>query len=410
MIARRLSSGFPRWYVPLAVAALFVGANALAARMVPTDVLTAGQNRRLSFQVGGMVGRLTPLAGVQAASVEELQGVLADLPPNRGGSLSVLYIGNSQTMAIMDMQPGDRIVAAWLAALLNHGSDRPFAIRLASEANLTMSELLVKTVVAALDPSLKPDVQIVGIVLDGLRWVEARGDLVKLAESLGFRERVGGLLENGPPLPAAARAVESLLQHGGVGSGPEGGPTAGARSQDARAITRVERQLQDQAEKLLPLFRTRRDLLGWLNLEYTALRNWAFGFKTTTRRPIAPALYATNLELIELTLRFLRQQEITGVFYVAPIRPLEPNPYVPEDVDRFRKDLASLCQRYGAVYLDYSHLIPEALWTNYPESDPSGVGGQPDFAHFTGKAHRVLAEYLVADLGPMLRSWLMHKR
>jgi hypothetical protein len=157
-------------------------------------------------------------------------------------------------------------------------------------------------------------------------------------------------------------------------------------------------------------FRARRDLLGTLKLKYTALRNWVFGFRTTTKRPIAPALYATNLEFIELTLRFLRQQGIKGVFYLAPIRPLEPNPYVPEDVDRFRKELASLCERYGAVYMDYSRLIPEALWTNYPESDQSGIGGQPDFAHFTGKAHQVLAERLVADLRPTLHSWLTDKR
>lgn len=409
MMPPRLSAGLPLWYTPLALAVLLLGANALAARMAPTDVLTAGQNRRLSFQVGGEVGRLVPLAGVQGAYLEGLNEILADLPPNRPDRLSVLYVGNSQTMAIMDMQPGDRIVAAWLASLLNGGGEEAFAVRFASEANLTMSELLIKTIVAALDPSRRADVEIVGIVLDGLRWVEARGDLVKLGESLGFHEEVRRLLANGPPLPAAARAVEGLVQRAGAASEPERGAAA-TPGRDVRPAARIERQLQDRAEKLVPLFRARRDLLGRLNLQYTTLRNWAFGFKTTTRRPIAPALYATNLELIELTLRFLRERGIKPIIYVAPMRPLEPNPYVPEDVDRFRADLARLCQGYGAIYLDYSRVIPEPLWTNYPESDRSGVGGQPDFAHFTGKAHRVLAERLVTDVGPMLHSWLAHKR
>ena len=400
----------PRWYVPVVIVALFLGANALVVKMAPTNTLTGGQNRRLSFQASGEVGYLVPLAGVQGPSGAALAGILRDLPPNRHGTLSVLYIGNSQTMAIMDMEPGDRIVVAWFASLLNHGDDGPFAVRLASEANLTMSELLLKTVVAALDPSRRPDVEVVGIVLDGLRWVEARGELVKFAESLGFREQVRRLLENGPPLPAAARAVEGLLQHVGAGSELGGGATGEPGSRDARSIARVERQLQDRTEKLVPLFRARRHLLGTFKLKYTALRNWVVGFTTTTKRPIAPALYATNLEFIELTLRFLRRQGIKGVFYLAPIRPVEPNPYVPEDIDRFRKELASLCERYGAVYMDYSRLIPEALWTNYPESDRSGIGGQPDFAHFTGRAHQVLAERLVADLRPMFHSWLTDKR
>jgi hypothetical protein len=399
----------PRWYAPGAVVVLLIGVNIVVARITPVDLMIAGQSARLSFQAGERATRLTPLAGVQGGPSGAVAAILAELPANRRNSLSVLYVGNSQTMAVMDMEPGDRIVAAWLTELLNDGrSDEPFSVRLASEANLTMSELLIKSIVAALDASRRPDAEIVGIVLDGLRWVEARAELVALARSPAVREYVRRALAAGPPLPAAARALETLAGSDGKAT-PAG--TGGATAQrDERAVDKAERRLQQWSETNLPLVGARRTLLGTINLKYTELRNWAFGFKTTTKRPIAPALYATNLELIELTLRFLHQQGIRVVFYIAPIRPLEPGPYLAEDVERFRRDLARLCQRYGAVYADYTGVIPGELWTNYPDTDRSGVGGQPDFAHFTGRAHRRLAERLVADVGPQLQGWLAQKR
>ncbi len=403
----------PRWYLPGAVVVLLIGVNIVVSRMAPVDLMVAGQNARLSFQAGGRVGdqtvRLTPLAGVQGEPTRATAAILAELPANQRDSLSVLYIGNSQTMAIMDAEPGNRIVAAWLAELLNDGrGDEPFAVRLASEANLTMSELLIKSIVAALEPSRRPDVEIVGIVLDGLRWVEARAELVTLAESPAVREHVQLALAAGPPLPAAARSLETLARSDGKAAPAERDDPTTRRND--RAIDRVEQRLQRWSETNIALFSARRRVRGTVNLKYTALRNWAFGFKTTTKRPIAPALYATNLELIELTLRFLHQQGVRAVFYIAPIRPLEPGPYVAEDVERFRRELARLCERYGAVYADYTRLIPGELWTNYPDTDQSGVGGQPDFAHFTGNAHRRLAERLAADIGPQLRSWLAQKR
>lgn len=403
----------PWWYVPGTVVVLLIGVNIVVSRMTPVDPMVAGQNARLSFQAGGRVGdptvRLTPLAGVQGEPTKATAAILAELPANHRDSLSILYIGNSQTMAIMDMEPGDRIVPAWLVELLNDGrGDEPFAVRLASEANLTMSELLIKSIVAALEPSRRPDVEIVGIVLDGLRWVEARAELVTLAGSPAVREHVRRALAAGPPLPAAARSLETLARSDGTAARAERDDATTRR--DERAIDRAERRLQRWSETNITLFGARRNLLGAINLKYTELRNWAFGFRTTTKRPIAPALYATNLELIELTLRFLHQQGIRAVFYVAPIRPRDPGPYVAEDVERFRRELARLCERYGAVYADYTRVIPGNLWTNYPDSDRSGVGGQPDFAHFTGRAHRQLAERLAADIGPRLRTWLAQKR
>lgn len=406
-LPRLLTTGLRRWYALLAIGILMLVANVLASTLESTDILTAGQDRRLTFQTVGEIGRLLPLAGVQG-DFEGVREILGNLPINRTDVLSVLYIGNSQTMAIMDARPRDRIVAAWLSALLSRDGQEAFAVRLGSEANMTMSELLVKTVAAAEDNTHRADVEIVGIVLDGLRWVEPRGDLIKQVNIPFLLDQVRQVQEDGPYLSAAARVLDAILHPSEQRVDAIGLSRAG--EDDGRIVTWLERQLNIQAERALPIFRARRELRGRINLQYTSIRNWAFGLTTSMRRPIAPAMYTVNLEFIELTLRILRRQGIKGIFYLAPIRPLEPNPYDPRDVERFRRDLANLCQQYGAIYLDYSRLIPETLWTVYPDTDKSGVGGQPDFAHFTGNAHQLLAERLVDDIGPMLRNWLTQKR
>ena len=103
-----------------------------------------------------------------------------------------------------------------------------------------------------------------------------------------------------------------------------------------------------------------------------------------------------------MALRYARSKNIQVVFYLAPMRlGVQPNPNVPSDVTRFRRDVPDLCQRYGVPCLDYVDLIPESLWTNYPDNGV-GLGAQRDFAHFTGAAHKLLAERLISDLGPQL--------
>ena len=394
---------------PVAVTALLLLAGVVLGGARPTDTLTAGQSPRLTFQAEGRMGRLAPLAGAQGRHPGTL-AVLGELPPREKGRVSVLFIGNSQTMAIMDMRPEDRLSVTWLGATLNHGErDQPFAVRLASEANLTMSELLIKLAIATPDNVRRPDVVVVGIVLDGLRWVEARGDVVALVDSDVARGAIRRAMTGPPALSAATRAVEDLLALRAARSAGPSEVRLNGRSV-GWPIADLEQRLDGWAESGLPLFGARRDLHARIKLFYTNVRNKIFAFRTATRRPIAPAMYATNLELIEASLRLLQEQRVRSIFYIAPIRPLEPNPYVAEDVERFRRDLSTLCRRYGALYLDYTRLVPEALWTNYPVEDASGIGGQPDFAHFTGAAHRLLGERLAADLRPWIEPLLAGER
>jgi lysophospholipase L1-like esterase len=138
-------------------------------------------------------------------------------------------------------------------------------------------------------------------------------------------------------------------------------------------------------------------------LGYYEWRNRVLGITTASARPVPESSYRASLEMIELALRYAQSSRIQVVLYLSPIRPIQPNPNLPSDVARFRRDVPALCRRYGVKCLDYLDLVPEALWTNYPD-DAVGAEGQRDFAHFTGAAHKLLAEKLMADAGQELGS------
>ena len=138
-----------------------------------------------------------------------------------------------------------------------------------------------------------------------------------------------------------------------------------------------------------------------VNLTYNYWRDRLLGITSSTARPVPASAYQATMELIELALRYARSKEIQVVLYLAPMRlGAQPNPNLPSDVARFRQDVPALCRRYGVTCLDYVDLIPENLWTNYP--DIGAEAGQRDFAHFTGAAHKKLAEQLASDIGPQL--------
>jgi hypothetical protein len=156
------------------------------------------------------------------------------------------------------------------------------------------------------------------------------------------------------------------------------------------------------------LFAHRSDLQNRIGLGFYALRNTLLSINSESARPVPESSYRASLELLEMALRYAQAKGIHVVLYLAPIRSVQPNPNVPADVVKFRRDVPALCRRYGAVALDYVDLVPENLWTNY--SDDIISGGQRDYAHFTGAAHKLVAEKLITDLGPQLKTWARYKQ
>lgn len=393
-----------RAYVPVAAIALVLLVGNWLANTYAFDPLTAAQNQRIRFQKGGDLS--STRGGLTAREVELAEGVIEEKSPTPGDQVELLYVGNSQVLAIMDGQPGDIITPQWLQILLarEYGPGRKeIDVRLAAFPNLTLTELVIKLVAAGERSPRKPDILLAAAILEEFRGLGVRDEIASALESPITRAGLTGVLDGNPDLPAARKAIEPFMN-----SASKASAIAGDTSSASFAAA-VERRLQASAERA-PLFAKRQNLHVALNLTYNAWRDRLLGITSSAARPVPAASYQASLELLEMALRYARSKNIQTVFYLAPMRlGVQPNPNLPAAVTRFRRDVPELCRRYGALCLDYVDLIPEALWTSYPD-DGGGLTAQRDFAHFTGAAHKLLAERLVTDIGGHLTRTTEQKR
>ncbi len=378
------------------VTLLLLVATGFAVRNLDFNPLTIAQNQRVMF----------------TGPRNESDPVYSPLPLNSPDRLSTLFIGNSQSYAIMDYSSGDQCMITFLSDMLNGGVETAtaqFPVRYGSVPNLRMSEVLTKSVKSVVDDQHRPDVVLIGIVLDGLRVLGARTDIAETAGSAAMSKELADLVQRSPEFPLALPAVRNL--YAGAETQMGNPRTQGTSWQNGMlGAGALEEKLQAKLDSSLPLFRKRQNLYTYFVRLYEAQRNQLLNINTSSRRPMPIATYQTNLQLIELTLKYLREHNVHAVLYFAPIRPIEPNPYEPGDILRFRQDFWALCARHGAICLDYSNLVPEEMWTVYQDKEPTGKTGQRDYAHFTARAHQKVASQLTSDLLPHLREWVAAKR
>jgi hypothetical protein len=384
-------------YVVLVTLSLFCLANLYAGRL-HVNPLTIAQNKKIMF-----TGPRTPH-----------DPVYSGMPVNRRDYLSILYVGNSQSYAIMDFSPGDRSMITALSEILNGGDETgesKYRVRFGSDANLRMSELLIKCVAAAGDAEHRPDVVVIGVVLDGLRWIDARAEIAEQARTPFMQKELRGLIQSTPELALAGRAVEAMMAGTETGAGAAKGSPRKPAPPTVFSANAAEEKLQSWLDRCFPVFQRRKDTYIFLYAHYENARNTLLGISTATRRPLPRVTYQTNLELIGVALQYLHDRGTRAAVYFGPIRPITPNPYDPEDIKKFREDLKGVCTAREAAYLDYSNVVPEELWTKYPEQLSGAVSnpGQRDYAHFTGRGHREVAQRLARDLLPELKRLLEEK-
>jgi hypothetical protein len=392
-----------RSYVPITSLVLVVLFAHLIIGSEVFNPFLAGQNKRIRFQGGGESaagrGMLTP------ADIALAENVLVKDRPTDPKQAQLMYIGNSQTIAIMDQNPGDLISPQWLQLLLAHEKQNaaPVQVNLASLPNLSMPELLIKIVAAGEARPRRNDIVVASIVLEEFRGLGVRDEVTKVAEQPEVEARTKELLRSNPDLASAAGALTTVID-------PTTKQLASGKNGLASAsyAARAEEHLQSLF-KTFPVFSDREALQGLLYLTYYNCRNRALGITSASVRPIADSAYRASLQTIELMFGYAKSKNIKVVLYLAPIRPLQPNPNLPVDVARFRQDVPVLCKKYGTTCLDYVDLVPENLWTNYPDN-ASGTEGQRDYAHFTGAGHKLVAETLLRDVGNEISGYVQELR
>ena len=339
--------------------------------------------------------RSDPYAAANASAQAQLE---AQRQASRSDkAVQFLYLGNSQTFTIQKPLPGNLTTPQWVQSFLAHDGDRnapSVKMYMGSEPNLTLTEAMIRLVSYAEAKPRKADVLILQLVLDGFRMQGVREGVLADAQRPEVHAALADFIRQyGQRYDAARVALTPAL----VAKAPvsdAGGKDPLTRSSDAT----------EAAAAQWPVFKYRDQLKVQSANAYMHYRNSLLHITSSAQRPIVETSYRANLELFEMILQYGKDHDIPVIVYLAPVRPHIPNPLRPQDIARFRQDTREICTRYQASCVDLIDAVPEQYWTNYPDDNPEAAG-QPDFAHFTGAAHKKVAEELVAAIRPNLAKW-----
>jgi hypothetical protein len=344
---------------------------------------------------------MAPVAGLSTSAVAEAHTVLGatDLEPRR---THLLFLGDSQAFSRPDAPPGSLTSAQWLQVMLWRQDPNAVGVRVGAMPGMDVAEMLLRSIVAAEQQPRQADIVVVDLVLGELRELGIRNEMSSKMQSPAAQAALQSLVADNGDLPDAVKLLRPLLNSAGQTKSAIDQPLA----------TRMEDALQRRADAW-PFFAQREAVIRQALLGYAQWQHRLLHITSDTALPTPPVPYRTNLEMLELLMRYARSRGLHLVLFFGPVRDLRPNPDAPADLARMYRDATELCRRYGATCLNYSNVLPEGeqpegLWAEYAANSRgaySGLARQHDFYHFTEAGHKLLAEKLMSDAGPSFVQW-----
>jgi hypothetical protein len=266
---------------------------------------------------------------------------------------------------------------------------------------MDVAEMLLRSIAAAEPRPRQADIIVVDLVLGELRELGIRNEISSSADAPAVRPVLQSLVASNADLPDAIKLLDPLLKRTEQ-------PKPGAKPLAAR----IEDALQERADAW-PFFAQREAVIRQGLLRYAQWQHRLLHITSDTAIPTPAVPYRTNLEMLEMLMRYARSRNLHLVLFFGPVRNLRPNPDAPADLARMYRDVTDLCRRYGATCLNYSNALPEGegpegLWAEYAANSRgaySGLARQHDFYHFTEAGHKLVAERLMSDAGSSFLQW-----
>lgn len=276
------------------------------------------------------------------------------------------WLGNSQLHTINNYQTGQE-------AGPRHASDAlgwPMLGFSLPNANLQEHYVVAQWLLT----KAKPEWVWLPVVFDDLREDGLRDSMQKLA--------VPETLESLRRRPTGAKLAAELEK-------------LGKEKENFQGTTRKERSWQQKSEEFLEvrlssvssLWAGRGPVLARCYYALYHFRNWVFRIDPTTKRKIIPMRSAKNMAALAETLELMRERGVRCLVYVAPTRwDVEP-PYELPAYETWKREVATMCRKYGCVFADVDRLVPAEHWGFYE-------GKELDFMHFTHEGHVLLGRKL----------------
>ena len=282
----------------------------------------------------------------------------------------VLLLGNSQIHAINQKKHDEKTVVPILHRKFKENSKHFLAF---SQPNASLQEhyLFFEYLITQLPVS---DL-VLPVVFDDMRETGVRPELsdafnnVLVSENLK-KTSVGRIL---------------LANHNSNDS-------AGSEMSALKGTTQegAEEVLNTGLESIWHIWERRAELRSTLYVAMYRFRNWIFGVNPSSVRKLIPAYYAVNQQSLEAILASAKNNNISVLLYVVPIRNDVKIPYDLKEYENFKQDIEKTALKYGVQFENFENIVPPEYWG---EKNSTGLskGQELDFMHFQAAGHGILA-------------------
>lgn len=145
---------------------------------------------------------------------------------------------------------------------------------------------------------------------------------------------------------------------------------------------KTEKYFNKYMENKFDSYKNRGNIGAFFYGELYHIRNYILGISPSSKRKKINRLYAKNMQALKDIISYCKQNNITPILYVAPIRYDAEMPYEKSEYLQFKMDIKNIYDIY-----DLDDIVPSKYWgvTN---------GDWLDFMHFKGEGHKILAKEL----------------
>ncbi len=157
------------------------------------------------------------------------------------------------------------------------------------------------------------------------------------------------------------------------------------------------KRLDQKIKTNLSLFKNLQSINTKMRTDLYKFRNYIFGIKPTSIRPIKKASYSENIDALKKILKIRIENNLTTFIYIPPLlyaNDLQKIPYSKKNYASFKKEIKYLCKEHYCNFLNLEGSIPNTLWGTKTSTNFIGNNEEIDFMHFTGEGHKVFSKEL----------------
>lgn len=292
---------------------------------------------------------------------------------------TMVWLGNSQLHAINQLKDSDVLSSVKIAEALR---DEGIEMLTFSQPNATLQEHLI--MYEALSERINIDYLLLPLVFDDTREIQIRPDIKYSLKNQNVYDRL-----------KQSEAGSLLLQE----TSDVENPSASGKTFQARS----ENYITSVLENLIGWEKLRERARGSIRLSIYKIRNSVFGINSSSIRKKIPGAYAANIAAFEQILISAKQNDVSVLVYIPPLRSDVPRPYDPDEYETFKFEVQEISRLHGSDFFDFETLVPGKFWGTM-NSINADNGPTYDFMHFRGEGHDLLADAIIKTIQKKLLS------